>query len=351
MTNEEKKTSIDIALEELDGELRQATTELYDIRGKIDTSRGQVEALAQRNASLIGEVRRIESAIAQTPSTDVQAAYIEAMESQQRLLTIRSQMEKLQAQETLVMNTIKGLENIKKSLETGPEPEDKTQTFIKVVDAQEEERERLARAMHDGPAHSLTNFILQAEICQKLFDRDTEKARLELDNLQTSAREAFQRVRDFIFDLRPMMLTDLGLVPTVKRYLDAYETKTNIEPHLSIQGRERRLEGYREVLMFRGIQELLVNVRDHAQASEVKVSIDMGEDTITAQVEDNGRGFETGKLTFDGSSESGAIGLSTLQNRLNLIGGSIQIDSVTGQGAKIELSIPAGPDQAEELDI
>jgi two-component system sensor histidine kinase DegS len=272
------------------------------------------------------------------------------MESQQRLLTIRSQMEKLQAQENLVLETIRGLENIKMALETGPEPEDHLQTFIKVVDAQEEERERLARAMHDGPAHSLTNFILQAEICQKLFDRDTDKARAELDNLQDSAREAFQRVRDFIFDLRPMMLTDLGLVPTVKRYLDAYETKTNIETQLNIQGRERRLEGYREVLMFRGIQELLVNVRDHAQASEVKVDIDMGDEFITALVEDNGRGFETGKLTLDGSSESGAIGLSTLQNRLNLIGGSIQLDSVTGQGARIEISIPAGLEQGEDLN-
>jgi two-component system sensor histidine kinase DegS len=130
MTNEEKKTSIEIAMELLNDEMRRVNTELYDIRGKIDTSRGQVEALAQRNAALVGEVRRIESAIDQTPSVDVQAAYAEAMESQQRLLTIRSQMEKLQAQENLVMNTIKGMENIAKALQEGPEPEDKTQTFI-----------------------------------------------------------------------------------------------------------------------------------------------------------------------------------------------------------------------------
>ena len=85
--------------------------------------------------------------------------------------------------------------------------------IVRVVEAQEAERQRLSRQIHDGPAQALSNFILQTEIAMRLFDIDTERARAELQSLKTSATSTFQKVRDFIFDLRPMMLDDLGLVP------------------------------------------------------------------------------------------------------------------------------------------
>ena len=75
--------------------------------------------------------------------------------------------------------------------------------IVGIINAQEEERKRLSRVMHDGPAQSLTNFILQAEICQRLFDRDPDRAAVELDNLKTNASRTFQKIRDFIFDLTP----------------------------------------------------------------------------------------------------------------------------------------------------
>jgi two-component system sensor histidine kinase DegS len=213
--------------------------------------------------------------------------------------------------------------------------------IIRVIDAQEEERERLARQMHDGPAQSLTNFILQAELCKTLFDKKPDKAREALAKLMTDAHEAFQRIRDFIFDLRPMMLTDLGLVPTLKRYQEAFQNKSGIEIELMVNGRDRRLESYLEVLVFRGIQELMVTARDQGGATNVKVTLEMGPTEIRAVVEDNGRGFATGQLTLD-EKTSQPLGLSTLQERVHLVGGSLQIDSVSGQGARIEIEVPAG---------
>jgi two-component system sensor histidine kinase DegS len=270
---------------------------------------------------------------------------------------MRSQIEKLQAEEAVLKRLTSVLQNTREELEAEPEPSqtpegeapfDAKAMLIHIIDAQEEERERLARSMHDGPAHSLTNFILQAEICQRLFDRDPDKAKLELVKLKDAANAAFKRVRSFIFDLRPMMLTDLGLVPTVRRYLDAFQEKTSIQAELVVTGRdERRLEGYREVLMFRGIQELIANARDHGGATSVRVSLEMGGDLIRAVVEDNGTGFGTGKLDLDASS-SKALGLSTLQQRIQLVGGRLHIDTVAGRGAKIEVSIPAGPEPTEQ---
>ncbi len=350
---EARKSSRDEALDMLRGELEQINAELRDITNKINTSRAQVEQLAQRNAAVIGEVRRIESALEQTPRLSIREVYTEALDIQQRLLTTRAQLERLQAEEALARRTQEAIQNVIEALSQPDEDAEGGGRFnaremiMRVIDAQEEQSERLARLMHDGPAHSLTNFILQAEIVQKLFERDPEKARQELANLKAAAGDAFQRVRSFIFDLRPMMLTDLGLVPTLKRYLEAFQDKTGIATEFQLVGRERRIERYREVLLFRGVQALMQNARDQSAASAISVTLDMTGDRVRATVEDNGRGFGTGKLRLD-AKNSEALGLGALQERVNLVGGVIRVESFTGQGAKIEIEIPAGPEVEAE---
>jgi two-component system sensor histidine kinase DegS len=346
------RSGIDETLDVLRGALERVNAELRDIKAKLDQSRGQVEQLAQRNATVVGEVQRIEATLEQVPRLNIKEVYTEALNSQQRLMTIRGQMEKLQAQETLARQQAETLQSAIDILSRGPEPAAGSEQprmsdrdmIIRVIDAQEEERERLARAMHDGPAHALTNFILQAEICQKLFEKNPEKARDELGNLKTSAGESFQKVREFIFNLRPMMLTDLGVVPTVKRYLGAFEEQTGIQTEFIMTGRERRMEGYREVLVFRGIQELMVGARDQG-ATSIKVTLEVGDDQVNAIIEDNGRGYGTGKLTLEPSSQ---LGLSALQERITLVDGELRLGSSTGHGSRIEFSIPSGP---EPMDI
>ena len=218
--------------------------------------------------------------------------------------------------------------------------------IIRVIEAQEIERQRLARQMHDGPAQSLTNFILQAEICQRLFDRNPDRAAEELNNLKTVATGTFQKIRDFIFDLRPMMLDDLGLIPTLRRYAEAYQEKSEMNVNLHILGDERRLESHREVILFRSIQELLNNSRVHAKATSVTVTLDMGPDAITATVEDNGQGFNS-ETIFAAPDEppqadDKALGLKTLRERLEMVGGALDVSSEEGHGSRIAARIPAG---------
>lgn len=348
------KSSKDEALDILRAELQRLNAEIYDIGNKIDQSRGQLDGLSQRNAVVVGEIRKIETALEQTPRSTIKETYSEALNSQQRLMVTRGQMEKLQAQEAILRP---GIEAVKSAIDTlskepgqgegGGGTMNTREMIIRVIDAQETERDQLARRMHDGPAHALTNFILQAEICQKLFERNPEKAREELASLMVSARESFQNVRGFIFDLRPMMLTDLGLVPTIKRYLEAVKDKSGIETEFIMSGRERRLESYIEVLIFRGIQELLNNARDQLGATSVKVTLEMGNDRVRALVEDNGRGFGSGQLSLD-ESTSKSLGLSALQERVHLVGGTLMVDSVAGQGSRIEIDMPAGPDVPDD---
>jgi two-component system, NarL family, sensor histidine kinase DegS len=217
--------------------------------------------------------------------------------------------------------------------------------IVRIVQAQEDERQRLARQMHDGPAQSLTNFILQTEICQRLFDRNPERAAEELGNLKTAASVTFQKVRDFIFDLRPMMLDDLGVVPTVRRYVNSFKEKNDIQVDLEIQGEERRLEMHREVMIFRAIQELMGHARDYANANEIKVRLDMSGNRIKAMVEDNGRGFDA-DAAFSGdephNNDHRIQGLITLREKYELVEGSVVVDSGENEGTTIRMELPAG---------
>ena len=209
-------------------EMRRLKDALSEIKVQIDQTQTVVNREQQRNADIAAELRTVQDNLETIPRQDIRAKYDEALDARFRLSTMRGQLEKFQSnrdhfeQEMALLNRLLNklqgvdvLPDVERAQESaGPRA---GLNIMRIVQAQEEERRRLARQMHDGPAQSLTNFILQAEICQRLFDRSPDRAAEELDNLKTSASATFQKVRDFIFDLRPMMLDDLGVVPTVRR--------------------------------------------------------------------------------------------------------------------------------------
>jgi two-component system, NarL family, sensor histidine kinase DegS len=168
------------------------------------------------------------------------------------------------------------------------------------------------------------------------MDVDTSQAREELNNLKASAMGTFQKVRNFIFELRPMMLDDLGLAPTVRRYADAFKEQAGLEIGVTITGHERRLEPYLEVMLFRAIQELLGNAARHSQASLVKVILDLGEDRVRVSVDDNGKGFDP-----DSIQQGNSLGLKLIRERAEMLGGSFEIDSAVGKGTRILFAVPA----------
>jgi two-component system sensor histidine kinase DegS len=205
-----------------------------------------------------------------------------------------------------------------------------------IVNAQEAERQRLSRQMHDGPAQALSNFILQTEIAMRLLDVDPVQAKNELGDLKTTAMNTFEKVRNFIFELRPMMLDDLGLVPTLRKYADAFKEQTGLDVSLNVTGTERRLEPYLEVMVFRAVQELLGNAARHSQATSIKVHVDMGTSLLRITVDDNGRGFDPESLKGNAN-----LGLKLIRERAEMLGGTFEIDSAIGSGARITFSVQA----------
>lgn len=157
-----------------------------------------------------------------------------------------------------------------------------------------------------------------------------------MGNLKTSAMSTFQKVRNFIFELRPMMLDDLGLTPTLRKYADAFKEQAGMDVSITVTGAERRFEPYLEVMVFRGVQELLGNAARHSQGSLVKVQVDLGNDLIRVSVDDNGKGFDPEAL-----AESTNLGLKLIRERAEMLGGNFEVDSVAGSGARISFTVPA----------
>lgn len=324
-------------------ELEQIATGLKEIGMLVDQSQGEVDKLAQRNAQITSELHQIQTQFETIPREDIRASYEKAQDTQQRLFTMRGQLEKLQSDQTNLKRYREFLARTLAVLDTGSSGlnvrggDGKAETLIEqIIGAQEDERRKISRQIHDGPAQTLSNFILQTEIALRLFDVDAEQAKTELQNLKTAASTTFSSVRDFIFDLRPMMLDDLGLIPTVRRYIEAFREKTGLDISLVVTGSERRLEPHREVLCFRTIQELLGNVRDHAQATQVKINLTLDESMLRVTIEDNGIGFDLSQ------SENGEEfrGLAALEDRVHQVGGEFRIESQPDQGTTVELSIP-----------
>jgi two-component system sensor histidine kinase DegS len=319
-------------------ELDETNRALKEVVLMLEQSRVEVNKLTQRNASVTAHLQQIQGQIGKLPADEVRTAYDSALDAQQRLFVMRGQLEKLQGDQT-------NLEHIKTLLErflVSPETyssgkgDKGTMTSVEMlVNAQEAERQRLSRQMHDGPAQALSNFILQTEIAMKLMDVDQAQARNELSNLPVAAMSTFEKVRNFIFELRPMMLDDLGLAPTVRRYADNFKEQAGVEISVTITGNERRLETYLEVMVFRAMQELLSNVVHQNQASLVKVQLDMGDTLIKLSIDENGKGFDT-----DVFSNTGNLGLKLIKERAEMLNGSFDIDSAPGKGSRVTLTIP-----------
>lgn len=342
-SSEEKQitTSIEDPQTLIQSELDDTNRALKEITLMLEQSRVEVGKLTLRNTAVTAHLQQIQGQIDKIPSEEVRTTYDTAMDAQQRLFIMRGQLEKLQGDQAHLERYMGMLERLKNAVSAGGGNGGKsdrggTSSVEMLVNVQEAERQRLSRQMHDGPAQALSNFILQTEIALRLFDVDAAQARNELGNLKAAAMSTFQKVRNFIFELRPMMLDDLGLSPTIVRYADLFKEQAGVEVSVTIIGSEqRRIEPYVEVMVFRAMQELLSNAVHQNQANLIKIQLDMGDALVKLSMDDNGKGFDT-----DALGKEANLGLKLIKERTEMLGGVFEINSSPGKGARVTLSIP-----------
>jgi two-component system sensor histidine kinase DegS len=251
--------------------------------------------------------------------------------------------EKLQKAEQANMQISIALEYLKIDIEDEKTENPRENLGAKVIIAQEKERMRVAREIHDGPAQALANVIIRAEYCERLFDKNIEEARMELRKLKEQIRADLKDIRKIIYNLRPMTLDDLGLVPTVRRMIDELnERQDEVKISFNTVNLSERLPSTIEVAVFRIIQEALNNVFKHSGSKHTDVKIEKKDRLVTIEIKDDGMGFEFNKDDLGKDAEG--YGLLGMIERVDLIGGEIDIVSAKGQGTKIkvELSLQGG---------
>lgn len=198
-----------------------------------------------------------------------------------------------------------------------------------------EERNRIARDIHDGIAQTLAFTAMKLDLVMGLFERDPVQAQSELAQAAGILREQIREVRRSIFALRPVDLEHYGLLETVRRYITAFGEQTGITVELDLPG-ELKMASSSELVLFRVIQEGLTNVAKHAQAHKVSIALRAGaEHQLELTIGDDGRGFEPQKLR-----QSLSFGLAQMQERVASRGGRLELTSTPGQGTLLRVWLP-----------
>jgi signal transduction histidine kinase len=206
----------------------------------------------------------------------------------------------------------------------------------KLLTAHEDERRRIARELHDEAGQALTALIVNLELATQ--EMSPERLRAQLGQLRDLAERTLGEIRRLIYDLRPSILDDLGLVAALRWYAKNLLDPRGIAWTLSVEGISSRLPGGLETVAFRLIQEALTNVLRHAEATSVAIHLEATGRELHVRIEDNGRGFDP-RLARPGT-RSGGFGLLGMQERVELVGGKWEVQSTPGAGTVVVATLP-----------
>jgi two-component system sensor histidine kinase UhpB len=204
----------------------------------------------------------------------------------------------------------------------------------KILTAQEEERRRVARELHDETSQALASLMIELTMLEKVDGEDRGKRVAEL---REYVSQILDGVRRLALELRPSTLDELGLIPALRAYIREYRNKFHIDVDFHVTGLRRRLPGHVEVALYRVVQEALTNVARHSEAALVTIAIRREHDLVVVAIEDDGRGFDVDEVM---KSKERGLGLFGMSERMSIIGGKLEINADSGQGTKIVAKYP-----------
>jgi two-component system sensor histidine kinase DegS len=209
----------------------------------------------------------------------------------------------------------------------------------KIIQAQEDERKRIAVELHDGPLQALVNLHYRLETVEHLLQLKQDRAYRELDQLKLALDRCITDIKSLLVDMRPPMLDDLGVVAALRRLLCDFRRDSKIKAKITTKGTARRLSASAEITIYRLIEEALANVRKHAMATAAELTLEYSPRNLVVRLKDNGTGFDSQEvLSLAGTRHT--LGLLGMKERAGLIGGSIDINSQIGKGTEVIVSVP-----------
>lgn len=311
----------------LEREVRRSRLRLVELSRRFNTDERELKAVYDRTHQLQTELRLSEAK---------ESRLRERRDDLERSLRHMDQMiekaQNLGTQMSIVHRYLTGdLSQVSKMVEQAQQSQE---LGLKVIQAQEAERKRVAREIHDGPAQMLANLLLQTEIIERACQKGLhDEAKDEIRVLKRNASETLADLRRIIFDLRPMALDDLGLLPTLHKYVEKIKADHALEIELNIRGEEPVLPSPMTVALFRLAQEAMTNVLKHAEATEMRIQLEFAPNAIHMVIQDNGKGF-------DPIEKGDGFGLLGMKERVKLLEGTISIESRAGGGTRVKIHIP-----------
>lgn len=370
---------LDEILERTIHSLEQGKTEIFDIaenaRKEMERAKTELDRLKTETTGIIHQVDQMEVINRKArirllevsrdfeyyTEEEIKEAYEKAEETLIKLSVLREKEENLRKQRDEFERRLINMEKTVRKAESlisqvgvvldfllgslndlSSQMEDlqqKRQLGIRIIQAQEEERRRVAREIHDGPAQSIANVVFRTEYVESMMESNLTVAKKELKDLKTQVRNTLHDIRKIIFDLRPMTLDDLGLIPTLRRYIEKYHEESDIHVDLLMIGAEQRLPQSMEVTLFRIVQEALNNIHKHARTKTAQIKVEFLRDSVNAVIEDKGVGFDLEQVMAR-IVERDNYGLISLNERAELIGGNVKIITSPGKGTKILVKLP-----------
>jgi two-component system sensor histidine kinase DegS len=344
-TNSNEVLRITQELEKLHIDIDEISKAIYEQRFIENHLQNKLVKI-NNDSQLYSENIRVE-AYKETAEAQLKLQLLESREQQlrsrkkdleQSLQQIHSTIERaenLMSQVSLSTSLLEGeIENV---ISSSKMMEQRQDISLRIIKAQEDERRRIAREIHDGPAQTLTNVVLRLEITERLFEISPQEAKRELQDLKNLVRSNLQDIRRIIFDLRPMALDDLGIVQAITQYLNNFQAAYSIQCKLHIIGSERRLPQGVEISLFRLIQEGLTNVAKHSLSERAAIAFDFQESSTVVKIIDFGKGFNVDNLFQSPGEHFGLIGM---RERVDMFSGNLVIHSSPGKGTIINITIP-----------
>lgn len=216
----------------------------------------------------------------------------------------------------------------------------RAETLAKAIRAQEDERKRIARELHDQTGQSLNALVFGLKTAEAALESDEENARQVVARLKGAAADTVRELQSTIYDLRPSLLDDLGLIPALRWFAESRVEVAGIVVSLRVSGFERRLFSDVETTLFRIAQEALTNVVKYASAGHVQIILGFEPQGVTLEIRDDGCGFDAAQV-FDSRDDSGrGLGLLGMRERAELLGGRLTIVSKPGEGTCVRVEIP-----------
>jgi two-component system sensor histidine kinase DegS len=334
---------------------------LEAVREEIDVVITRVDNLERRDRVARNTLANVSKNFSSNTESDIRNAYEKATEIRIDLKLAQSEEKLLREKRTEIeldiKNALKNIENAEQvvhqvsiaasylkgeildALEEanyGPD----MMMGVRILEAQENERRRISRDIHDGPAQRVANIVMKADLCEKIAKKDVEAGLKELHELRSASRAALKEVRDIIYNLRPMSLDDLGLNKTIEMNVQSSFENLGMKIEYKLAKVPETLEEIIQVALFRLSQEILNNIKKHADATYVHIQTEYGTKYMRLTISDDGKGFDVERTLQRVRTEKKSYGILGMFERVEQLKGEIDIDSDDTTGTIFTIKLP-----------